>query len=79
MFTINHSNGCTETHETLQGAIDALRADHPECVAYFADGAPVKSTHDKIHPNSGDRVLVWETEADSVDDDGTRAIASITS
>lgn len=67
MFTITYSNGRTESHDTYAEALAAVALEYEECAA----------GHDGDLTSGGDRTLVWACEADSVDDDGARAVASI--
>lgn len=50
-----------ETHESLGEAMTAIKATWPDAYFYAND----------------DRVLVWENEARSEEDDGMAAVASI--
>jgi hypothetical protein len=71
---IQHTHGTTETHDTLDAALDALREVYgDEIVTAGPMGWPVDSAADL---RSG-RGLVWQDEAASVDDDGVRAVASL--
>lgn len=57
-----------ETYESYDAAVDALRAE-------LGDDAVIG--HDGDLTAYGDRTLAWRGEADSEDDDGARAVASI--
>jgi len=66
-FLIRFSNGGRETRvDTYPEAIALLRADGCAEIGHSGD-----------LESGGDRTLAWLTEADSVDDDGARAYASI--
>jgi hypothetical protein len=67
-YAIHHSNGRTET-----GIVSYAEA--VAVVALQYDGCEIG--HDGDLSSGGDRTLVWASEADSVDDDGARAVASI--
>jgi len=54
-------------HATTTEALTAIEANYPD---YWAE-------HDGDLADGGDRTLVWACEADSEDDDGARAIASL--
>jgi hypothetical protein len=66
-FTIRHSNGRVESAETYAEAVAAVALQYDSCAI----------GHDGDLASGGDRTLVWACEADSVDDDGARAVASI--
>jgi hypothetical protein len=61
------TGGSTDTADTYETAQDAVRAQYP--------GAEIG--HDGDLDDFGDRTLCWASEADSIDDDGANAIASI--
>lgn len=66
-YTIKYSNGRTDTADTYDAAIEAVRAEYPDA----------EIGHDGDLENGGDRTLCWETEDEAADDDGASAIASI--
>jgi hypothetical protein len=67
-YQITYADGSPRTtHDSYDAACDALRADYPEA----------EIGHDGDLTSGGDRTLCWACEADSVDDDGARAVASI--
>ena len=68
-YRISYTNGATaETHETYEAAVASLRAEF---------GAAAVIGHDGDLQGFGDRTLCWESEDDAQDDDGARAVASI--
>ena len=69
---MKYSNGTTETVVDFEAALAAVRATHPEAVAY-QDGGEISDNDDV---GSG-RILIWADEASSVNDDGANAIAEI--
>lgn len=66
-YRVELSNGRRIDVDTLLEAEMWCRDQWPECVI----------GHDGDLSGGGDRTLVWETEADSVDDAGAYAVASI--
>ena len=66
-YQIRTSNGRTIDVDTYAAAIQWCEAEWSE----------VEVGHDGDLTDGGTRTLVWECEADSVDDDGARAAASI--
>jgi len=70
-YTIAFSNGRKETIEgSYQDALDYVRG---------LVGADVEIGHDGDLSDGGDRTLFWASEEDSIDDDGARALGSISS
>lgn len=68
MYAIHYSNGRVDGgYETLEDAADILRQEYPDA----------EMGHDGDLGEGGDRTLVWACEADSIDDDGAFAVASI--
>lgn len=67
-YTISWSNGRTDTADTYEAAKELVRAEYPDA----------EIGHDGDLDGFGDRTLCWEDEEHSTDDDGARAIASIT-
>jgi hypothetical protein len=68
-YAVKHTHTCqVDTFDTLDEALDALRE-------VYGDDIEVDGTEDL--DQSHGRALVWRDEADSVDDDGARAVASI--
>jgi len=61
MFEIRYTDGRTEQYEDYQDAVAEILADN--------FGAYIEEFED--------RTLVWDSEEDSIDDDGAKAIASI--
>lgn len=65
---ISYANGTIDSgYETTGEALAAIEASYPD---YWAG-------HDGDLADGGDRTLVWACETDSEDDDGARAIASL--
>ena len=65
---ISYTDGTIDGgYETTEAALAAIEANYPD---YWAG-------HDGDLADGGDRTLVWACEADSEDDDGARAIASL--
>lgn len=67
IYSIARSNGSTTTHLTYAEAVLAARSEW----------STAQIGHDGDLANGGERTLVWASEADSIDDDGARAVASI--
>lgn len=62
-YTLRYNNSRSDRSVTsVQEGLDLLRKDYPELV----------------HTTDVDRVIVWEDEASSENDDGRRAVAEIT-
>lgn len=73
-ITVRHSHGLTETFSTLDDAMRALEDIYgDEIVTAIYDGGDLTDVDDLRHG----RALVWSDEASSVDDDGARAVASV--
>ena len=71
---VHYSTGRIVRHDSLGAALAAIRETHEDAVAYHEDGREVTGSA-RIRGTA--RVLVWEDEESSEDDDGARAIASI--
>jgi hypothetical protein len=71
--TIRHSHGVTERHDTLNAALDAI------ATVYGADYAieGVEYLEEPAQLGHG-RALVWASEQDAHNDDGTHAVAVLT-
>ena len=68
MIQISYTDGTIDGgYETTEAALAAIEAAYPD---YWAG-------HDGDLADGGDRTLVWACEADSENDDGARAIASL--
>ena len=67
MFTINYSHGRKAEYHTFGRCIEVLTEEYPE----------LEYGHAGDLSEDGERTLCWECEADSVNDDGANAIASI--
>ena len=65
---IRHTHGVIEIHPDLDSAIVALREVYGNEIAIYGN-AEWSFGHG--------RALVWQDEASSVDDDGARAVASV--
>ena len=67
-YTVQFSDGSTsEMYDTYDEAVDAMEARYP-------DG---EIGHSGDLSDGGDRTIIWETEEDSINDDGAHAVASI--
>lgn len=79
MYTIIYATGRTDSHDTLQGALDVLRDAHPDLYAIHEVGQDEVSDSDTAiaGERNGHRVLVWASESESTDDTGVRTVASI--
>jgi hypothetical protein len=71
IYKIKHTHGQTEVHEGWEAAWAALVAVHGDDL-YAYDSGEVDAA---VAPTG--HALVWQTEDDSVDDDGARAVASV--
>ena len=67
-FEVKFTNGVTDTFETLDAAKASVHLLYPDA----------EIGHDGDLDDYGDRTLCWENEQDSVNDDGQKAVASIT-
>ncbi len=74
MWKLDILNGAVLEFDSLESAIDAMREDFPDVVA-FQNGFEVLEDDDA---NQTDTILLWETEVQSLGDDGSRAVAKIT-
>jgi hypothetical protein len=80
MIVITYTSGYQSEVPTLQDALVAIREQYPEAVFYADDGVEVVlETEDVVADlaREGARVLAWENEAQSDNDDGQRAVASL--
>ena len=76
-YAITHTHGTTERHATWPEAWSALVAVYGRSLCAVApDGWEVDG--DTEPDLDSGRVLVWPTADDSYDDDGARAVASVT-
>jgi hypothetical protein len=67
-YEVRYSNGRRVGQlQSYEAALAEVESSYPEMVA----------GHDGDLTDDGDRTLCWASEADSVDDDGARAVASI--
>jgi len=66
-YTIEWSNGDTETHDTYDAALSAIRARYP--LAEVGHSGDLR--------DGGARTLAWANEADADNDDGANACAVI--
>lgn len=75
-YAINHTHGLTERHETWADAWAGLVAVYgAETYAVDAHGFQVDGDSD---PDLSDgRILIWQDEEASENDDGVRAVASV--
>lgn len=64
---VSYTNGRSESYESYDAAVEALTTEYPDA----------EIGHDGDLSDGGDRTLVWESEEDSVNDDGAKAVASI--
>ena len=75
-YKVTYTNGnASETHATLADAFRSLLARFPDLSAYTDDGCRVNEEAPEWH--AVERIIVWENEDDSEEDDGARAVASI--
>lgn len=79
MYTTTYSDGRSAIHASLGEAMEDLREAYPDLYAIHEVGQDEVSEDDtKIEgERDGHRVLVWETEDESTDDSGARAVASV--
>jgi hypothetical protein len=80
-ITLTFTNGAPDqTFDSIQDAARAAEDQYPGCVVYDAGGFKrhsyfaVDSNYDV---RDGRAALIWRNEAESVNDDGARAVASI--
>lgn len=68
MYKVIYANGATaDEYDTYAEAVANLEGQYPEGVI----------GHDGDLSEGGDRTLVWESEADSEDDAGQKAVCQI--
>ena len=70
MRAIKYSNGETDNTENIVAAMTAIMRAYPQAVFYTQCG-------NDVTPKTTSRVLAWENEGASYNDDGSKAIASI--
>ena len=68
MYQIELVGGTTSTCDTYAAAIAVVRLEYPDAV----------TSHDGDLSDGGDRTLCWADADDADNDDGAKAIASIT-
>lgn len=74
-YYVKHSHGTTTRHASWEDAIAGLREVYgDDLVAYDTEGWECSDGEPAVWDG---RVLVWRDEQSSVDDDGARAVASI--
>lgn len=79
-YRIDYSNGSkSETFDSIADAVESLQERYPDSVVYDAGGHERASySPDSAYDvRNGRAALVWRNEAESVNDDGARAVASI--
>lgn len=64
---IRYTDGREVTVDSYAEAIAAIALEYPQC----------EIGHDGDLSDGGDRTLAWSCDADAIDDDGARAVASI--
>ena len=77
---VNYTNGSpSAVHDSIQEAVETILSHYPDGVIYDAGGFERASySPDSAYDvRNGRAALVWRNEAESVNDDGARAIASI--
>lgn len=74
--SIKFSNGQKVTCDTLDAAVQYLFELYPDAAYSDGDGDVTPIPTEENFDEDG-CILVWATEADSVDDAGSRAVASI--
>lgn len=80
MVTVNFSNGKQdEEFSSIQSAVKSVLRDYPNGVVYDAGGFKRgKGAKDASYDvRNGRAALIWRTAAESRNDDGARAVASI--
>lgn len=77
-YTIRHSHGLTESHDSYATAVEALKSVYGAEV-YAVDGNGWECTDSEEWPDGSGHgsILVWSDESSSEGDDGTRAVAWI--
>jgi len=68
MFTITHTVGRPEGHDTYEAAVAAARREYGDCAVIG---------HDGDLEDGGDRTLCWSNDDDAENDDGANAVAVI--
>ena len=71
---IKYATGTEGTDNSIEETIDLVREQFADAVFYNRSGDEVTGSSDW----DGSPVLVWENEEESVNDDGSSAIAEIT-
>lgn len=78
--TVSFTNGSTEReYDSIQEAAKALLAEYPDGVIYDAGGFnhDADDSDGSYDVRSGRAALCWESEEESVNDDGAYAVAEI--
>lgn len=77
-YTITYSNG-DRYSSTLEGCYAEIKRRYPDMVGVHEVGQVDWSEDDAsiAQEDDGYRILVWENEESSIDDDGSHAIASV--
>jgi len=70
---IQYADGTVVNAAGFADALASVRLNYPEAVAY--QGGSLVDESDDVE--CGGRILIWENEAASVNDDGAKAIAAI--
>jgi hypothetical protein len=81
MIEIRYTNGqAPQLTGNLDTAMNLIRQDYPDAVFYDAFGFEILGDDDDIQRDlrrDGGRILAWENETASVNDDGAHAIAGL--
>jgi len=81
MIEIRFTNGqAPQLTGTLDAAMALLRQDYPDAVFYDAFGFEILWDDEEIQRDlrrDGGRILAWEDEAASANDEGAQAIAGL--
>lgn len=76
-YNIRYASGTTTSHTSIRAALESVSEHYPGCYMVDAGGSEITDMVGRCDIRSGRVVLVWGSEQESQDDDGSRAIAEI--
>lgn len=80
MVTIQYATGTQKTLPTLQAALDWIQEWYPEAVFENQHGDVILGDDEEARWSLAQEhgcILVWKDEATSLDDDGSRIVATV--
>jgi hypothetical protein len=79
IYKLDNLDGQTMTFEDAGDLYALVYRTYPKMVIYSDDGHKVESIDElSRYLDGGHRLLVWDSEAESIDDDGSRAVIALT-